>query len=352
MNRKINIFAIFLVIIVILFLHIQIVQADDDLLWCYYKDNNSMIRVSLNKTLVNDKKKYNAYIDLYKNQIMIGTTSYNIVENYIKNRELWTSPSYSSDVPPTLVYDFKCYKCDENGRIDFGNAQAVCPQGILYTIENESISAVGGKGQFFVYNKEEYETIASAFAEVNQVLTYTGNATLIDDHKDYWTAYQESFEQYIGEEIKLQGCDVIDEDVKKLINKILTYIAILVPIGVIGISIYELAKSLGQGKEDEMKKAQKHLIIRIVVSLLIFLVPTIVNFLFNVVNGLWSESELYTCDIYGESIGDNSACYYCHNLPDGKRFVWGFTNILNEAHTCHETSYTDVDNCLNQNNNN
>ena len=317
MNRKINIFFIILILIITCFMHIDVVKADS---WCYYKDDNSMIRIKIGSSEVK------GYVDIYNERVQ---NLDGIVKNYYEDDDYRVGPN--EQYP---VYHAPQYR----GRVGY------CPRYIIY-IEFDDLA---GHHNFLAFNEEQYNANVNILGHRMirySIVNHSGVAK-----KDYWTAYQESFEQYIGEEIRLKGCDIIDEDVKKLINKILTCIAILVPIGVIGISTYELAKSLGQGKEDEMKKAQKHLIIRIVVSLLIFLVPTIVNFLFNVVNGLWSESELYTCDIYGESIGDNSACYYCHNLPDGKRFVWGFTNILNEAHTCHETSYTDVDNCLDQNN--
>lgn len=82
-----------------------------------------------------------------------------------------------------------------------------------------------------------------------------------------------------------EGCDgIINTTTKNLINKYLGYIHIIVPIMVLALGVYDFFGAMLASKEDDMKKAQKRFIIRLVAGVLVFLAPTIVNIIINILN--------------------------------------------------------------------
>ena len=68
------------------------------------------------------------------------------------------------------------------------------------------------------------------------------------------------------------------------INKYLGYVHIIVPILVLALGVFDFVKAMIASKEDDMKKAQKRFIIRLVAGVLVFLAPTIVNFIIDTLN--------------------------------------------------------------------
>ena len=79
---------------------------------------------------------------------------------------------------------------------------------------------------------------------------------------------------------------IIDQTVRNLINKYLGYIHIIVPILVMALGTYDFFRAMIASKEDEMKKAQKRFIIRLVAGVLVFLAPTIVNIIIDILNSV------------------------------------------------------------------
>lgn len=84
---------------------------------------------------------------------------------------------------------------------------------------------------------------------------------------------------------KEEGCEgIINSSLKGLINKYLGYVHIIVPILVLALGVFDFFKAMIASKEDDMKKAQKRFIIRLVAGVLVFLAPTIVNFIIDTLN--------------------------------------------------------------------
>lgn len=77
---------------------------------------------------------------------------------------------------------------------------------------------------------------------------------------------------------------IINTTTKKIINKYLGYIHIIVPIMILALGVFDFFKAMIASKEDEMKKAQKRFIIRLVAGVLVFLAPTIVNLIITMLN--------------------------------------------------------------------
>ena len=90
---------------------------------------------------------------------------------------------------------------------------------------------------------------------------------------------------------------LLGEDLIKKINSYLNIIKIAVPIIVIGLGIADFTKAIFAGEED-MKKAQKQFIKRLIIAILIFLTPTLVNLLLSLANKVWTIISPNSCGIF------------------------------------------------------
>ena len=91
-------------------------------------------------------------------------------------------------------------------------------------------------------------------------------------------------------------CTLISSELIQLINKYLLWIRTLVPIAIIVLGTFDLLSAVVSGSEDNIKKSQSRFIKRIIMGLLIFLVPVIVNFILSTVNNVWG-SNYGTCGV-------------------------------------------------------
>ena len=92
------------------------------------------------------------------------------------------------------------------------------------------------------------------------------------------------------------SCDqLIDSSVKDLINEVLSYPKYIIPAIIIFLGTMDMFKAIIAGKEDEMKKALRTLIKRVIIGILIFLVPAFINAIIWLANIAWEGSGLATC---------------------------------------------------------
>ena len=75
-----------------------------------------------------------------------------------------------------------------------------------------------------------------------------------------------------------------------LLQKLLNYIKIAGPILVVLLSALDFIKAIASSEEDAFKKAQSRLVIRLVAALALFLVPTFVELLLGLINGISDPS--------------------------------------------------------------
>ena len=85
------------------------------------------------------------------------------------------------------------------------------------------------------------------------------------------------------------GCnDLFDQSLIDLLKDILKYPRLIVPILVIGLGLIDLGKAVMASKEDEMKKAQKTFIKRVIIGVAFFFIPALVNILMWLANIVWN----------------------------------------------------------------
>lgn len=77
-----------------------------------------------------------------------------------------------------------------------------------------------------------------------------------------------------------------------LVNEILQYPRYIVPALVIVFTSIDLFKAVIAGKEDEMKKAQSTAIKRVIVAVIVFLVPMIVNIIMYLADIAWQGTGM------------------------------------------------------------
>ncbi len=83
-----------------------------------------------------------------------------------------------------------------------------------------------------------------------------------------------------------------------IIKTVLSIVQWAIPIILIVIGTFDMMKAVVASKEDEIKAAQKLLIKRIVYAVIIFLIPTIVYFVFNIVSntdGISGTGNFWDC---------------------------------------------------------
>lgn len=93
----------------------------------------------------------------------------------------------------------------------------------------------------------------------------------------------------------LIGNGGIPGNIGNMIHYLYLGIQIIVPILLIIFGMIELAKAITAQKEDEIKKAQAGLLKKAVVAIIIFLVFSLVKFVFNFANTDTSSANVWTC---------------------------------------------------------
>lgn len=90
---------------------------------------------------------------------------------------------------------------------------------------------------------------------------------------------------------------LIGDDMVALINSGMNIVKIVVPIIVIGLGIVDIAKAVFASNDDDMKKAQKTFIKRLIIAVIIFFSPILVNFVIDVTNEAAGFANSDTCGI-------------------------------------------------------
>jgi|GEM_PF-4767079 len=114
---------------------------------------------------------------------------------------------------------------------------------------------------------------AEAKYDTGEAKTYTNNATLD------------------GLNQKFDKCSQLINTTKEgsfgwLLQKLLNYIKVAGPILVVLLSALDFIKAVASSAEDAFKKAQSRLTIRLIAALALFLVPTFVQLLLGLINGI------------------------------------------------------------------
>ena len=97
---------------------------------------------------------------------------------------------------------------------------------------------------------------------------------------------------------KTMTCEeLFDSSIIELINDILKYPRYIVPAIILVLGTLDFFKAVIAGKEDEMKKAQKTFIKRVIIGVCVFLVPVLINGIIWLANMAWQGLGYTTCSL-------------------------------------------------------
>ncbi len=196
------------------------------------------------------------------------------------------------------------------------NGEINCPTSIY--IEPHWASATGYWYSFSYDGGSNFEQL--------KLQDYTGDeaakndaVTGVKSNKDSSTTYEDDDEIYDnavdaitkwGTEEKTSkyeevdptdACNIINSDIKDLINQIFTIISVVGIIAVVGLTIFNLVGVIAGSEDDGLPKFFKKLKVRIICLVILLLLPTLVSFIVQVVNGagnLWGvKSDNPVCNI-------------------------------------------------------
>lgn len=131
----------------------------------------------------------------------------------------------------------------------------------------------------------------------------------------YQTKYDKSFNSYTlssdksmfknqnndnikidNDNVNFKDCeDLIGQDARELINTVMKWIRIAVPLLLIVFGILDFSKAVFSSSEDDMKKTREKFIKRIVAAVLVFLAPILVNLILDLGNQVWGIINADTC---------------------------------------------------------
>lgn len=151
-----------------------------------------------------------------------------------------------------------------------------CPYGFVVGVKNTMWSQWSGVSWYFYvqdgkYGGDEYDAFCI-------------NCTVDNDDPIFGNDFD--------------SCDtLIGPNVMKYINTGMNYIKIIVPILVIAFGTFDFVRAVLSSSEDDMKKNQKTFVRRLIIALLIFLSPYLVNLLINITNNVAGFFNGGTCGI-------------------------------------------------------
>lgn len=93
------------------------------------------------------------------------------------------------------------------------------------------------------------------------------------------------------------GCEIISSSLRKTINDIMKIIRIAIPLLLIGLITYDFATAVFTGDEKSVNKAKGNAIKRIIIAVVIFFVPTLINLVFDLANEVWSNANYEICGL-------------------------------------------------------
>ena len=226
--------------------------------------NNSGVQFELSSSSDSECKYVRKVVNAYTNETQSA-------------RDISIKPNGSNKVKGTCsVTSGYCTLSVDVPKKFYSNKKFTCPK-YIYT-KSDTYGKEGTNFKTTVYdvggeNDTNRSTIDSNGNVVDNNKTYTNNANLNNLNQKYDNCSQ-----------------LIDTETEGsfgwLLQKLLNYIKIAGPILVVLLSALDFIKAIASSEEDAFKKAQSRLVIRLVAALALFLVPTFVELLLGLINGI------------------------------------------------------------------
>lgn len=283
---------------------------------CYYMsaDGNFKTRMSLHWKLKIDYSEWYDYFrnfDAWENLTSSGFTKVTIdkvgednyindaehvsnwiedlEDNCIKGKSVCFDTIYSSNWIWPTNYINSHWKAD--------NTEPSCPKYVVY--QDTTFRWV------WVTNSQSEASKAEKDIRAQGVTGYYGTLTTVDEYwkdeiaagiieidngevtcADYETIFGNPNDD--GETFDPDGDG--QSSIRYMINLVLQYVRIIVPILVILLGTLDFAKAVMAGKEDNMRKAQQDFIKRVLMGVAVFFVPLLVDLIMDLADIVWNGS--------------------------------------------------------------
>lgn len=265
---------------------------------CYYISSDDNLKISLRigynleSSLKNtfDKKQYSK-TTIWKTEDGNSPMSTQNVENWFKDKSV-------NGVYLAEIYGNKNAAKNDNN--------PACPRYIVYT----SCPGILGIGTSEKTYATDSSTLASSAASAASAKckyskyadNYKNGAQITADNFfseftiDGLIEYDETKGEYTCADMNvIFGSKNDPESIRYMINQILNYIRMIVPILIILLGAIDLAKAALAGKEDNMRKAQSTFVKRVIAGIVVFLVPTLVDIIMWLADIVWAGGYTH-CD--------------------------------------------------------
>lgn len=241
-----------------MFFSIQVTYAEENI--CSYKIENKF--VGTNKVIA----EHTIYISYDNNNYSVSMTVENIDEDYKK----YVGENIKFD--DEFTYDVWMSAVEKTGG---------CPYYIYVGFDYPPYGT-----DLFVQTKKFgfFDSPIKSWGRQVQELAVCENC----DYDDLESVFNDAI---------VNCSDLIGGQTLMLLQKGMNYIKIIVPILVIALGTFDIVKAVLSSTEDEMKKAQKMFVRRIIIAVLIFLAPYLVNLLIDITNSVVGISNSGTCNI-------------------------------------------------------
>lgn len=98
--------------------------------------------------------------------------------------------------------------------------------------------------------------------------------------------------------ITIENCeDVFGTDLLKILHDGVNAVKIMIPLLLIGLGILDFAKAVFGGSEDNMKKSAVKFGKRVLIGVVIFFIPSILNIVLEIANKIWGNIDSSLCGI-------------------------------------------------------
>lgn len=173
-------------------------------------------------------------------------------------------------------------------RVNYINASSLnngCPENIYYYLARTTRIP----GQIYKYYNHW---------RVEESEEYQVDGGILAEHS--WTPYKLE-NSCVENEIDINDdeidCSLIDSDLTKIINDVMNIIRIAIPLLLIGLITYDFAIAVFSNDEKSVNKAKSNAIKRIIIAVVIFFIPMLINLIFNIANEVWVNANYEICGL-------------------------------------------------------
>lgn len=235
--------------------------------------------------MIEDLKK--AYTDLYT---ILEDNNYSFI--FYDND---CNEGKTTDAAASFKSSFYCNTFGKNTLKEFSGKNVTMVEKVLDNTLLNQLNNISGDDVNLFTIKEKAQDNAKILAKA---AIYLKNSNLVPSGEEEIVNNYIKLVESFGISL-VRDCEtLIGEDLKSEIKKYTNIIKIAVPIILIVFGIIDFTKAIFSGNEEDMKKSQKAFIKRLVVAILFFFTPVIVNVILSIANKVWPFISPNDCGLF------------------------------------------------------